>query len=60
MKVFVVMGGDFIDKVFADEEDAEAYIKLRKEASAGAAQVGMPRIYWRAYEANVIQKGSVK
>ena len=49
MKVWVIMGNDFPDAVFDNEEAAEAHIKARK--AEGKIHGGSyAKIYWRAYE----------
>lgn len=45
MKVFVVMGNDFPDAVFAKEADAEAYCESKRDGNATHGH----RIYWRVY-----------
>lgn len=51
MKVFVVMSNDFPDSVFADKENADAYVACM-EAAEKKRKLGSPgaRIYWRYYE----------
>lgn len=51
MKVYVVMGNDYPDRVFADEKDAEDY---RREQSTQADKRGFPRIHWRVYAFDLI------
>jgi len=52
MKVYVVMGNDFPDKVFATEEAAEAYC-IEKKSNPENRVLGISRIYWRVYEFEV-------
>ena len=52
MKVWVIMGNDYPDSVFALEEAAEKYI-AGKKAERSAEARGLPRIYWRSYEFEV-------
>jgi hypothetical protein len=51
MKVFVIMGNDFPDCVFASEEAAEKFIEQKKAEYDKSAL--RPRIYWRFYEFEV-------
>jgi hypothetical protein len=51
VRVFVVMGNDYPDSVFASEADAEAYIQQKKDEPGNRHEHGGGyRIYWRAYE----------
>lgn len=49
MKVWVIMGNDFPDCVFAAEEAAAAYIKAKEADEAKQREKGFGRIYWRSY-----------
>lgn len=51
--VWVIMGNDYPDAVFADEEKANAYIDKRKKEDEEKfkRQLGYGvKVYWRAYE----------
>lgn len=48
MEVYVVMGNDFPDSVFADKITAERYCEEKRIDHE-------PRIYWRVYEFEVRQ-----
>lgn len=50
MKVFVVMSNDFPDSVFADKENAEAFVACMKVVEKKRVPRSGPRIYWRYYE----------
>lgn len=49
MRVWVIMGNDYPDAVFASEEAANAYVETKKAEPASQGQFS-PRIYWRAYD----------
>ena len=51
MKVYVVMGNDFPDAVYAKEADARAYCEFRKQKDTEEGR----RIYWRVYEFEVLE-----
>ena len=57
MKVWVIMGNDYPDSVFASEEAAEKYIAGKKAEHLRAQQLGggFSRIHWRSYEFEVKQ-----
>lgn len=56
MKIFVIMGNDFPDRVFADEAKADAFCKEKMdEQRVGLKPYEHPRIYWRSYEFEVIE-----
>lgn len=51
MKVYVVMGNDYPDCVFANEAAADSYITEKKKADPSfGVKYAAPRIYWRSYE----------
>ena len=51
MKVYVIMGNDFPESVFASEEVAERYVKAKMADPANRHErSNTPRIYWRSYE----------
>lgn len=49
MKVYVIMGNDFPECVFADKLDADEYVKDREQPKPR-------RIHWRVYEFDLIRK----
>ena len=53
MKVFVIMGNDYPEKVFKHKKDADAFVKANMKAQQGSI-----RIYWRAYEYDLIETNS--
>jgi len=54
MKVFVIMGNDYPDKVFSRKIDADAFVRNKmNEQKSGI------RIYWRVYEFDLIQSSEV-
>jgi hypothetical protein len=51
MKVWVLMGNDFPEAVFADQIAAEAEVKRRMdEQRVGKPNWDTPRVYWRVYD----------
>lgn len=52
MKVWVVMGNDYPDSVFATEAAAETYVAEKKKEKTEQL-FGHARIHWRAYEFEV-------
>lgn len=50
MKVWVVMSNDFPDSVFADQENADAFVNCMEVAEKKRVRDWGRRIYWRAYE----------
>ena len=52
MKVWVLMGNDWPDSVYATKKKAEAAVKQRREIDDHAVD-HRPRIYWRHYEFEV-------
>jgi len=55
MKVWVIMGNDYPDSVFASEAAAEKYVNERKAEDNPTKDGLCRRIYWRAYEYEVRQ-----
>jgi hypothetical protein len=55
MKVWVIMGNDYPDCVFATEEAAEKYLRSKMDDPANKLKYGGARIYWRHYEFEVRQ-----
>lgn len=56
MKVWVLMGNDYPEAVFASEEAAEAEVKRRMdEQRAVKPKWAAPRIYWRTYAFDLVQ-----
>jgi hypothetical protein len=63
-KVWVIMGNDFPDSAFSDEEKAEAYVTAKKAQDRAEHDKDpqrykypySPRIYWRHYEFEVDAK----
>lgn len=60
MKVYVVMSNDFPDRVFVSEKSADTFCKEKMDAQKNPLEPYMepyksPRIYWRAYEFEVIE-----
>lgn len=53
MKVWVIMGNDFPNSVFSNEEDADAYVACMDAAEKKKLKGFGPRIYWRSYEFEV-------
>lgn len=49
MKVFVLMGNDFPDRVFANETEAGEVCKKLMDAPSNRLGYGGQRIYWRIY-----------
>ena len=50
MKVWVVMGNDYPESVFASEAAAKEYVEQKKAAPDYLGKYGDPRIYWNVYE----------
>lgn len=62
MKVWVIMGNDFPDAVYGNEEAAGKYIdkkKIEKEEHKKRGESGS-MIYWRPYEFELIEEGVTK
>ena len=53
MKVWVIMGNDHPDCVFASEAAAERYVDEHKNDRDNKHKYGGYWIYWRAYEFDV-------
>jgi hypothetical protein len=53
MKVWVLMGNDFPDSVYATKKKAEAAVKQKRIADDRNVD-HYPRIYWRYYELEVL------
>ncbi|HMH98995.1 MAG TPA: hypothetical protein VK577_20865 [Bradyrhizobium sp.] len=49
MKVFVLMGNDFPDRVFANETEANEVCQTLMDARGNQGDHGFRRIYWRVY-----------
>lgn len=61
MRVWVLMGNDFPEAVFASREEAEQEVAARKkldEIERQQVRRLSPKIYWRAYEFKL--KGSLQ
>lgn len=56
MKVYVIMGNDYPECVYAKKTDADAYVedKKREQKKMTPEQHGS-RIYWRSYEFELIR-----
>lgn len=64
MKVWVIMGNDYPDAVIGSEEEAKDYIDKKKKEDIQKREKAMPgygpRIYWRSYEFDLIEKEADK
>lgn len=50
MRVFVVMGNDYPDRVYDTQQAADDFCRQKNNESAAQTEKGYRRIYWRYYE----------
>ncbi len=54
MVVYVIMGNDFPECVFATQKEADAFVEAKMKAPENRREhSNLPRIYWRSYEFRV-------
>lgn len=58
MKVFVLMGNDFPEKVFADEVEANSFCESLMDEPANKLEGFARRVYWRIYPFDLVEKSS--
>jgi hypothetical protein len=58
MKVFVLMGNDFPEKVFNDETDANSYCEALQADPSNQRKYGGRVVYWRIYPFDLVERSS--
>lgn len=50
MRVHVVMGNDYPEKVFEHAQHAARFVRMKTGQERGKSDTHSPRIHWRSYE----------